>query len=305
MSKKASSKGSGEDHELMLERKARFYKNYVKACKPLNVTPSKTLKDLIHKSEEEGGSGDLALAELVFIDDDLGPSGTRALCAALCGRGLSTTKATPYSDIRTLVLRNCGGLAIGAWSVAEMLRVGGCEIEGAPEMSVPLEKLEMSQSGIGLDGCMYLGAALSAGCNAFLTNLVLDQDATIGDEGCALLVDGIASNEVLRVLSLAVCGVGVDGATALTKILRHPYSRLDTLNLNGNPLGCDGLAVLAGALTWRHEDFAVARHTEGHPGVLGNHSLRVYVRRSVVWSVVVRVWGGARLLGLGEGVSIF
>ena len=58
MSKKASSKGSGEDHELMLERKARFYKNYLKACKPLNVTPSKTLKDLIHKSEEEGGSGD-------------------------------------------------------------------------------------------------------------------------------------------------------------------------------------------------------------------------------------------------------
>ena len=246
------------------ERRQRFFKNYAKAAKPLGVKPCRVLLDQLQQSKEDGGDP----SQIVLVDQPLGPNGTRALCAAVCGLGLSSMSPSPYSDLRTLVLRNCECGSMGAWSVAEMLRVSGVD---GPHC-VPLERLEISQNAIGLAGCRYIGEALVTGCNAYLHNLVLDQDVSIGDAGVEALVKGLGSNSVLKVLSLAICGVGLAGATSLTKLLSSPFSKLEVLNLNGNPLGSAGLYVLADVLVWRISDGSAA--PRGHAEANGNRTLQ-------------------------------
>ena len=97
-------------------------KNYVMACKPLGVKPSRAVTDqLTAKSENKTV---VPLVELAVLDSNLGPNGARALCAALCGCGVASVSGA-YADLRTLVLRNCACGPMGAWSISELLRVCG------------------------------------------------------------------------------------------------------------------------------------------------------------------------------------
>ncbi|GMI24158.1 hypothetical protein TeGR_g9572 [Tetraparma gracilis] len=82
----------------------------------------------------------------------------------------------------------------GASSIAELLRLGGAEIQ--------LAYLELTNNGISAAGAFALGRSLSCMMNRSLMTLVLDYNRELGSDGCAALCRGLRTNSTLKKLSL-------------------------------------------------------------------------------------------------------
>eukprot|EP00947_MAST-08B_sp_MAST-8B-sp1_P003266 g3266.t1 len=220
-------KGGGKKKAAAVDENAQdmegFITNYKKACKAYGV---KANDDLIKKllNEEEGEKVGSALN----IALELGPAGTRALCAGIMGRG-AEMKGGPFKQFTCLRFWRSDARPEGVWGVAELLRLGGEDIK--------LVEVEFCDNKIGPRGCANLGESLSHGCNNTLTVLKLDYDNTIGDEGCAALCRGLRSNGALKSLSLQYDDIGAEGGKALADMLAFKSSGLETLKLRGNRIG--------------------------------------------------------------------
>jgi hypothetical protein len=207
----------------------------------------------------------------LIIDDEfgpIGPGGMRALMTALMGTGILLVficplcfdsvlnnpvyllsqllgpglKGGPYKLLKSFrVWRSFTGDE-GAAAIAEVLRLGGAEVQPA--------YLELLDVGIGPKGCMALGQSLAKGKNLSLCTLKLDYNVSIGGEGAINVCRGLRTNMTLIQLHLSYCNITQEAGPAFAELLENSKSALEELNLTGNRLGgvgfsaiCRGLAV--------------------------------------------------------------
>lgn len=81
--------------------------------------------------------------------------------------------------------------------------------------------------------------------NNSLLSLKLDFNRTLGCDGVVALSKGLKLNNTLKFLSLKFCGIGVRGGAALSDVLSFPRTAVESLDLEGNPLGGQGLEALS------------------------------------------------------------
>uniref|UniRef100_K3WLM3 Uncharacterized protein n=1 Tax=Globisporangium ultimum (strain ATCC 200006 / CBS 805.95 / DAOM BR144) TaxID=431595 RepID=K3WLM3_GLOUD len=105
--------------------------------------------------------------------------------------------------------------------------------------------LELLDSDIGPDGCKVLGETLKSHTQPGLLTMKLKYNRAIGDAGVSALCDGLFTNTVLKQLHLDYCGIGPDGAIKLAQLVSIRSSVIETLSLQGNSLGDDGLYHLS------------------------------------------------------------
>ena len=74
-------------------------------------------------------------------------------------------------------------------------------------------------------------------------SLKLDHNP-IGSRGMVSLSAGLMLNSSIRVLSLQYCGITSDSATLVSNILMSTSSIVETLDLEGNPLGDVGVCEI-------------------------------------------------------------
>jgi hypothetical protein len=122
---------------------------------------------------------------------------------------------------------------------AEVLRNGKDEIA--------LTSLEFMAAGVSPGGCAALSDALMLGANASLQTLRMDMNPEMGDEGVRELCKGLRTNRTLTKLTLSYCNLGPAAAEYLAAVIASPLSALEHLDVMGNNLGADGLAILARA----------------------------------------------------------
>ena len=87
----------------------------------------------------------------------------------------------------------------GASSLAELLRLGGAEIQ--------LQYLELTDNNITASGAFALGRSLSCMMNRSLLTLSLDYNMSLKSEGVAALCMGLRTNSTLKKLSLQYCDI--------------------------------------------------------------------------------------------------
>ncbi|CAN0514017.1 unnamed protein product [Laminaria digitata] len=129
----------------------------------------------------------------------------------------------PYRLMKSLRLwrARCGDE--GARSIAEVLRLGGAEVQ--------LEYIELFDDNIGPTGALALGQSLSIGCNKSLLSLKLDYNPSLGSEGTASLCRGLRTNSSLKQLHLPYCDLGADAGPPLGEMLSYTKLQLAVLNL--------------------------------------------------------------------------
>eukprot|EP00823_Brevimastigomonas_motovehiculus_P003694 TRINITY_DN2285_c0_g1_i1.p1 TRINITY_DN2285_c0_g1~~TRINITY_DN2285_c0_g1_i1.p1 ORF type:complete len:334 (-),score=84.27 TRINITY_DN2285_c0_g1_i1:182-1183(-) len=150
---------------------------------------------------------------------------TRALMISL-----STNK---YEHLTSLCFWNCDLGDEGAIDVAKAL-------PSLPNVS----KLEMMDNQLTASTCAALAVVLKKRATSRLTILRLDHNR-IGTEGVLQLLDGLHFNSTLRTLSLAFCHLPAACGTVLQKLLKVELIGIRNLNLEGNPLGNEGVSCLA------------------------------------------------------------
>ena len=129
----------------------------------------------------------------------LGPTGVRAVCAAMLGSG-ADMKLGPYKPLKSLRLWRVDARDAGASAASDVLRLGG--------EAVQVTCLEMMDCRVGPLGCLALGESLMAGANRSLLTLKLDNNSTMGDEGAVNLAKGLRTNA-----SITVRGTGIGECT--------------------------------------------------------------------------------------------
>ena len=172
----------------------------------------------------------------------LGAPNVRALCAALLARGVGL-KPAPYRPLKRLTLQDAEAGDSGAAAVADVLR-NGCLSE------VGLEGVSLLHCGVGTEGARSLGASLVLGACATLIYLNLDLNRDIGDAGVRGLCRGLASNNTLKRLSLAGCGMGPEGAEEVAAVVNAHSCVLEAIDLSGNDIQLSGLRSLAVAASY-------------------------------------------------------
>ena len=105
----------------------------------------------------------------------------------------------------------------------------------------PLRELLLQNNRIGADGAEALAAALAD--NAALEVLHLNGNP-IGDRGAAALAAALPRCRGLRALYLADAAIGASGAAALAAALPGVTAPLVALELRGNPVSGQALALL-------------------------------------------------------------
>lgn len=215
-----------------------FLSNYTKHCKLSCVPVNSMVVDAF--SKEERVEELLQSNQLVLNDSagPLGPSGTRALCAALMGAGQGMSNVQCRLVKRLRMWRVDSG-DDGAACVAELLRLGGSE--------VALSYLELLDCNVGTFGAKSLGRSLSFGQNKSLMTLKLDYNSTLGAQGVAALCVGLRTNSSLKQLHLAYCQI--DDAAAIGEMLTYHQTKLSELNMQGNKLGGKGLFEICKGLS--------------------------------------------------------
>ena len=213
-----------------------FIKNYALACKMYGCEPSDCVKRGV---ETEDGNP----TNYVFVDEEVGPAGVRALSSAMLGQH-ETMKGGKFTNFSSLHFARCNGQADGAVALAELLRVGGD--------SIPTTNLRLCDCGIDVRGCQALGTALGYGGNITLKRLFLQYDESVGDRGAAALCRGLRMNGVLEVLRIEYCNIGAVGARAVSKVLEYGGTMVKELSLEGNPIGGAGLVYISKAIAKNH-----------------------------------------------------
>ncbi len=104
----------------------------------------------------------------------IGPGGTRALMCALMGNGPGM-KGGPYKLLKHLRIWRGNVQDDGASAIAEVLRLGGAEVQ--------LQYVELIDCNVGPRGALALGSSLSIGNNLSLLTLKLDYNASLGTAG--------------------------------------------------------------------------------------------------------------------------
>lgn len=119
----------------------------------------------------------------------LGPGGCRALATAIMGVGQGMPKHPEtgsnllYKPLQELRIWGANIGDDGASSIAELLRLGGAEIQ--------LQYLELTNNEITEVGGFALGRSLSCMMNMSLITLALDYNMSFGSEGVAALCLGL------------------------------------------------------------------------------------------------------------------
>ena len=203
----------------------------------LGIPESKELLASLFPAEQSKGK-EAEHIQQVCVDSKLGALGTRALAAAVLGKGQGMKSHYPF--LRSLRFWEAETGDAGVAAVAALLKVG-------PPL-VALGNVEFMNCGVGPEGCWALGDALMLGANTSLQTLSLDINPGIADAGTMQLCEGLRSNPTLTKLQLSYCEVAADGAAALAEVLSMPTCALKSLDLSGNRLGSEGLASLASGL---------------------------------------------------------
>ena len=214
----------------------------------IGVTPNGRIARTINDAEAPGPMTQ------IIIDDEfgpIGPGGTRALMTAVMGSGPGM-KGGPYKLLKSIRIWRSYIGDEGAAAVAEVLRLGGAEVQ--------LTYLELFDDGVGPKGALALGQSLSAGKNLSLATLKLDYNACLGAEGVISLCRGLRTNISLMELHLAYCMITYEAGPALAEMLANAKSALEVLNLTGNRLGAIGLSAICKGLAVNHklETFKIA-----------------------------------------------
>ncbi|CAM9861997.1 unnamed protein product [Scytosiphon promiscuus] len=221
--KKSEKKATkGADGEVLGEDPALFLQNYQRFSRLIGISANPKVVAQLQSDENQ------PLAQIVVDDEHgpLGPGGTRALMTAIMGTG-QDMRGGPYRLIKSLRLwrAHCGDE--GTRSIAEVLRLGGAEVQ--------LEYIELFDDQIGPTGATALGQSLSIGCNKSLLSLKLDYNPSLGSEGAAALCRGLRTNSSLKQLHLPYCGLGSDAGAPLGEMLSYTK-----LQLAGNRLEAEG-----------------------------------------------------------------
>jgi hypothetical protein len=209
--------------------------NYQKFCKVINLPVNLCVTKLLADDEKYP-------LEQILIDDEygqLGPGGTRALMTSIMGTG-PNMKGGPYKLLKSIRIWRSNVGDEGAASIAEILRLGGREVQ--------ISYLELFENNIGSKGAMALGSSLSKGHNLSLLTLKLDYNMSIGTHGCAELCRGLRTNSTLKQLHISFCGITEGGGDSLSDLLAHTKTNIEILNLAGNKLGGLGLSKLCTGL---------------------------------------------------------
>eukprot|EP00605_Chrysophyceae_sp_TOSAG23-4_P001700 GSChrysophyteH1.ASY1.ANO1.1869.1 assembled CDS len=218
------------------EDPATFLSNYQKFCKliglPANTSVAKNLND-----EEKWP------VKQIIIDDEhgpLGPGGTRALMTALMGSGPGM-KGGPYKLLECVRIWRSNAGDEGVMAIAQVLQLGGAEVK--------LNYLELLDNNIGPRGCLALGHSLAKGGNVSLLTLNLDYNGQIGSLGVQNLCRGMRTNYSLRNLSMQYCQIDAEAGPALAEMLSNAKTAMESLILNGNRLGGNGVALICSGLS--------------------------------------------------------
>mmetsp|Transcript_26373 Transcript_26373/g.74211 ORF Transcript_26373/g.74211 Transcript_26373/m.74211 type:complete len:853 (+) Transcript_26373:181-2739(+) len=196
-----------------------------------------------------------SLQRLDLSANALEDPGARALCKALRGG------ACPA--LRALLLDGNGIKVAGAQGIALALRITSNLTElslqgnhigedGAKAIAMSLQEsgcglqaLHLNNNhSIGREGCRHLSASLAGNCA--LTHLGLSNNH-VGEVGAAALVEGLRKNTALLTLQLAQCKLKAKGMAHIADAL-SANSSLQTLSLAKNSGGDQGVFALCGAL---------------------------------------------------------
>mmetsp|Transcript_19576 Transcript_19576/g.26542 ORF Transcript_19576/g.26542 Transcript_19576/m.26542 type:complete len:261 (-) Transcript_19576:279-1061(-) len=128
----------------------------------------------------------------------------------------------------------------GACALAELLRLGGAEVQ--------IQYMELWDNNICARGAMAIGKSLMVGNNKSLLTLKLNYNRSLGSEGVAALCAGLQTNSTLKHLHLPFCNITAEAGIALSEMLMYTRLALNTLNLQGNQLRGRGLENLCPGL---------------------------------------------------------
>ncbi|TYZ64648.1 hypothetical protein PybrP1_000415 [[Pythium] brassicae (nom. inval.)] len=191
--------------------------NYAKLCKLIGVPVDTHVNDVLRGATEE----EEELVNRLGSRHGTGPSIT-------CGA---------YMHLRYVRIWRQDVGNEGAAAIATLLQ--------STTPSLNIAYLELPDCGVGKDGCKAIADALSAQKQPGLLTLNLKYNLSVGDAGAAVLCEGLFANSVLKQLHLDYCGIGPEGAIKLAQLVSMPSSAVETLSLQGNALGDDGLLHLS------------------------------------------------------------
>lgn len=204
----------------------------------------------------------------------LGDGGCRALVAAILGEVGFPESSTSNSDSSTnegigkeskLKSGGAGGdVACTVYTAFQEIRIWRSRIgnDGARAIARLLSKCDSSNNGvnikinlldllgneIGPRGALSLGRSLCMGVNKSLLSLKLDFNRSLGCDGMVALAKGLKLNCTLKFLSLKFCRIGVRGSAELSDVISFLRTAIESLDLEGNPLGGKGLEGLCPGL---------------------------------------------------------
>jgi len=123
---------------------------------------------------------------------------------------------------------------VNAWPKYGRLRAGGVRVlDAADELS-------------SLDVGVALVSSMLCRSGETMTSLDLSKNE-IGDDGSAILSEGLSTLSILTSINLSECEIAAEGARCLCAALRV-LTCLTSVNLRSNRLGCEGIGHLAPAL---------------------------------------------------------
>ncbi|TMW57076.1 hypothetical protein Poli38472_003001 [Pythium oligandrum] len=213
--------------------------NYGKLCKSIGVPVNTHVNDVLRGPAEE----EQEIVNFILEGEigALGPGSVRAIAMAFLISFFPTVPmritSGPYLHLRYIRIWNEDVGNEGAAAIGMLLQ------STAP--SINIAYLELLDCEIGEAGCKAISEIVSTQKTPGLLTLNLDYNSDIGDHGVTALCDGLFSNTILKKLHLDYCGIGPRGAVKLAQLLSMPQSALDTLSLNGNALGDEGLYHLS------------------------------------------------------------
>ena len=139
-----------------------LYRNYSKQCESVGIITNDLVKIALCSSDNDNNSSQIIIGDNEMQSPSstpLGPSGCRALVAAILGE-CNHEDATKYKSLKELRIYKSKLGNDGAVAVARLLRKAGTELH--------LSCLELSDNNIGLQGAVALGRSLCSGVRYIL-----------------------------------------------------------------------------------------------------------------------------------------
>eukprot|EP00771_Trimastix_marina_P001122 gnl/Trimastix_PCT/2164.p1 GENE.gnl/Trimastix_PCT/2164~~gnl/Trimastix_PCT/2164.p1 ORF type:complete len:357 (-),score=115.88 gnl/Trimastix_PCT/2164:149-1219(-) len=201
----------------------RFKRSYVELCNQSEIPP---IRPLLRKIENNMADEE-HLTKVTVSEESFGSVGIRCLVPPL----------TQYDQVKRLCLWRCNAGDEGIQSLCEYLG-----------RTTSLEELELLDNRITPRGCGFLGRTLQhLTAPAQLATLVLDYNP-FGDDGVALLTEGLRSTSMLKKLHLNYCQIGSVGGIAIAANILGNMNTIEELSLQGNLIGPPGTVAIADKL---------------------------------------------------------